>query len=243
MRNGHEVEKRILRHCRYAIYSSDWAARSAIDFDGADPAKVKVIPFAANVDHQFDEASVRNFIASRSRQTCRLLFVGVDWHRKGGAKAVEVARLLNESGLPTELDFVGCEPEGETPEFVKRHGFISRRTAEGRAWLDELFARSHFLIVPSLAECYGLVFADASSYGVPSLATNVGGIPTVVREGINGRLFDLNQDAASYCEYVRGLISDWPRYQALAESSFREYSERLNWDAVGCEFAKVLADI
>jgi glycosyltransferase involved in cell wall biosynthesis len=243
VREGHQVEKRILGFCKYAIYPSEWAARSAIDFYGADPAKVKIIPFGASVESTRDLDSVRQSIAARSRQNCQLLFVGVNWHRKGGEKALEVARLLNEAGIPTELHVVGAGPDGETPEFVKRHGYISKRTPEGRAKLDALFASSHFLIVPSLAECFGLVFADASAHGVPSLATNVGGIPAVVRDGINGRVFDLDEHAATYRDHVLRLFADWPHYEALAESSFREYSDRLNWDTVGRIFAGVLAGV
>jgi glycosyltransferase involved in cell wall biosynthesis len=243
VRDGHEVERRILERCKFAIYPSQWAARSAIDFYGADPAKVKIIPFGASVEPTRELASVRQSIAARSRQICQLLFVGVDWHRKGGEKALEVARLLNEAGIPTELHVVGAGPDGETPGFVKRHGYISKRTPEGRAKLDALFASSHFLIVPSLAECYGLVFADASAHGVPSLATHVGGIPAVVRDGSNGRVFDLNADAATYRDHVRGLFTDWAQYEALAESSFREYSDRLNWEAVGRVFAGLLAGL
>lgn len=152
LRDGHAVEKRILNRCKYAVCSSEWAARSAIDFYGADPARVKVIPFGANVDCTWDMATIRADVARRSRQTCHLLFVGVDWHRQGEEVAVEVARLLNEAGLPTEVHIVACGPSHETPDFVKRHGLVSKRSPEGRAKLDGLFASSHFLIVPSLAE-------------------------------------------------------------------------------------------
>ncbi|TSA49979.1 MAG: glycosyltransferase [Sphingobacteriales bacterium] len=40
-------------------------------------------------------------------------------------------------------------------------------------------------MVPSRAECYGIVFAEASSYGLPSVSTDTGGVSAVVKEGVN----------------------------------------------------------
>jgi glycosyltransferase involved in cell wall biosynthesis len=47
-----------------------------------------------------------------------------------------------------------------------------------------------------------VVFAEASSFGVPSLATNVGGIPSAVKDGLNGKTFPPDADAEDYCDYV-----------------------------------------
>src|SRR5690606_15072520 len=46
---GHRLEREALHNCDLAIYSSQWAARSAIEDYGADPSKVKVIPFGSNL--------------------------------------------------------------------------------------------------------------------------------------------------------------------------------------------------
>ena len=96
---------------------------------------------------------------------------------------LEIATELNQRGIPTELHVVGCEPPLATPDFVVRHGFISKKSEQGAALYDQLLMESHFLVIPSMAECYGLAFAEASSFGLPSLATRVGGIPTVVVDG------------------------------------------------------------
>src|SRR5262249_30465155 len=53
--NGHRLESEALRRCSAAIYSSEWAARSAIDRYGADPGKVHVVPFGANLTSPPDD--------------------------------------------------------------------------------------------------------------------------------------------------------------------------------------------
>jgi glycosyltransferase involved in cell wall biosynthesis len=226
IRHGNELEQSALARCTLAIYSSEWAANTAVQNYDVDPSKVRVVPFGANLDCSRDFEDVARSAGRKAFNVIKLLFVGVDWFRKGGDIALKVAALLNEHGTRTELHVVGCTPDLNLPDFVKVHGFISKTTEEGRRKLDELFAESHFLILPARAECFGLVLAEANSFGVPCLATNVGGISTALKDDINGKLFPAGAGPEAYSEYIVSSKSD---YRRLALSSFREFSERLNW--------------
>jgi glycosyltransferase involved in cell wall biosynthesis len=238
-------ETSLLNRCRLAIYSSEWGARNAIEYYKIDPARVKVVPFGANLECNRTLDDIKVLVNSRPRDNCRLLFVGTDWLRKGGNVAVQTASELNKAGLPTELTVVGCDPavNEPLPDFVRCLGYISNATEGGSSFLSKLFGQSHFLIAPSLAESYGHVFCEASSFAVPSLATNVGGIPTVVRNNENGRLFPLGAGAAEYCEYVARLFDDYSQYEALALSSFHEYESSVNWNVAGKAVADLLAEL
>lgn len=240
IREGREMEQRALASCSLAIYTSDWAAKSAVENYNVDPAKVKVVPYGANVSSDRDEAGIRELVENRSSEVCELLFVGVDWERKGGPIALETAEILNRRGLKTRLHVVGCEPPCETPAFVVRHGFVSKKTAEGSALLDRLFSEAHFLIVPSRAECFGLVFAEASSFGLPSLAATTGGVPSVVAPGINGRLFPLEATGEAYAAAIEKIAEDPAAYLGLAMNSFAEFRSRLNWGVAGAEVMRLM---
>ncbi|MCZ8068258.1 MAG: glycosyltransferase family 4 protein [Microcystis sp.] len=233
IQNGNKMEQLALSRCRLAIYSSEWAANSAIHNYDVDPAKVKVVPYGANMNNDRDLNEIDKIIDKKDFDTCKLLFVGVDWHRKGGNKALTVAELLNKRGLRTELHIVGCTPPFSPPPFVKNHGFISKKTEEGRKHLEQLFSDSHFLILPSQAECFGVVFAEASSFGLPSLATKVGGIPTAIQDGKNGWTFHIDETPEKYCDYIERFMISKDDYRGLALTCFQEYSERLNWHSVG----------
>ena len=233
LRNGDNMEQRALTRCAKAIFTSDWAAQSALKDYAADPQKIEVIPFGANIESSRTQADIATVLGNKSFDTCKLLFVGVDWQRKGGDRALEVAQMLNLRGLPTELHVVGCAPPSPTPDFVVRHGFVSKKTSDGAVLFDRLLMESHFMLVPSLAECYGLVFAEASSFGLPSLATRVGGIPTVVVDGVNGYTLDLTAPASAYCDLIETLFRNKDAYNRMALACFREYSERINWDVAG----------
>ena len=242
IRNGNAIEQMALAKCRLAIYSSEWAAKSAMKNYDVDPSKVKVVPFGANINCDRTIQDIETICRKKTFSTCRLLFLGVEWQRKGGDIALEIAKRLNARGLKTQLHVVGCEPGIAVPDFVIRHGFISKRTDVGRAAIDRLFSVSHFMILPTRAECFGIALAEASSFGLPSVTTNTGGIPTAIHNGKNGQMFELDANPDEYCDYIQGLMEAPDKYQQLAMSSFKEYSQRLNWTTVGHQLGKLLRE-
>jgi glycosyltransferase involved in cell wall biosynthesis len=231
LRQGHLTERSALEAASLAVYSSEWAAQTSRQHYHTDSERLDVVPFGANVEDPPDSMAVREMVNSRSRQICQLLFLGVDWHRKGGDIALRVAGELNRAGLPTELTIVGCDPPKprELPSNIKRLGFLSKSRSEERSMIRSLLAQSHFLIAPSRAECYGIALAEANAFGVPCLTTSVGGTPTIIRNGRNGHLFPAAADASQYCAYVLDLFAHHSAYGQLALSSHDEFASRLNW--------------
>ena len=238
--SGNAIEKSALEKASLAIYASHWAAQSAISHYHASPQKVKVVPFGANLDNPPCLDDLSTALQHRSLDKCKLLFVGVDWHRKGGPKALEVADLLNRRGFHTELHVVGCIPPRPSPAFVRNHGFISKDTERGRRDLDQLFLSSHFLILPSVAECYGLVFAEASAFGVPSLASDVGGVSTAINNGVNGWTLQVDASAAQYCDLIQVLMASPQSYRSAAMSCFKDFHHRLNWESAARKVVRLL---
>ncbi|MDW7775553.1 MAG: glycosyltransferase family 4 protein [Methanosarcinales archaeon] len=238
IRNGNKMEKSALQRCELAIYSSEWAAQTAIQNYGIEKAKVKVVPFGANIICNRTSDDIKNLIENRSHDKCKLLFMGVDWTRKGGNIAIKVTKELNKSGLETELTIVGCKPiiDEPLPSFIKLLGFVSEKE------ITNLFAESHFLILPSRADCTPIVFCEANSFGVPCLTTNVGGIPTIIKDGLNGKTFSKDADIEEYCKYIFNLFLNYNQYKKLGFSSFNEYQSRLNWSVAGKAVKKLLLE-
>jgi glycosyltransferase involved in cell wall biosynthesis len=231
VRTGLALEKEIFSRARLAIYSSEWAAESALATCGGDRSRVRVVSFGANVECNRTAEDIRALVAARSDRLCRLLFVGVDWVRKGGDTALAVAAHLHGLGVPVELTLVGSAPPAGAPlpSWVRSLGFISKASAEGRRRLEALFAESHFLLLPSQAECTAIVFSEAASFGLPCLATATGGTPTIVRDGHNGWTFAPDAPPARWAEHIAALFAAPERYGELARSAFEEYRTRLNW--------------
>lgn len=240
---GHAQERAALGRCAAAIYPSEWAARSAIEFYGADPARVHVVPFGANVEAP-DSATVHRWIEARRLSPLRLLFVGREWVRKGADLVLDACTLLRASGFDVELDLVGIErTPRQVPEWVRNHGLLDKRDPAQRARLHELFAHSHFFFVPSLAENYGMVFCEAAAYGLPSLTTDVGGIPTIVRDGKTGYTLPPSTQPQEWAAVLAKVIDDPVAYRAMAHASHADYLARLNWDAFGARLRVILETV
>ena len=240
-----EMDRLTLNKCTKVIFSSDWMAKKAIETYQVDPSKINIVPFGANIECNRTLEDINNLVKTRPKTPCKLLFIGVDWVRKGGKIALEVAKELNAAGLRTELTIVGCQPIANEPipKFVKYLGFIDKSKKEGLEKLDRLLAESHFLILPSQAECYGHVFCEANSFGLPCLATNVGGIPSIIKDNLNGKTFPVTASISDYCTYIFNLMNNYPDYENLAISSFNEYQTRLNWNVAGQTVKNILNEI
>jgi glycosyltransferase involved in cell wall biosynthesis len=232
-RRLHLVEKAALERCDRVILTSEWAAQSAMALYDLPQDKIRIVPRGASRAQDLTQPEVDTIIAQRPPAPCRLLFLGVDWERKGGPLALEVAQTLNQQGIETELWVVGCQPqsEGVLPYFVKPYGFIDRATPAGEAQFAHLLSNAHFLIFPTKADTFGVAISEANAVGVPCVAAAVGGIPTVLRAGVNGKAFAVGASANDYAQYIAAAMADYASYQNLALSSWRHYRQHLSWGA------------
>jgi glycosyltransferase involved in cell wall biosynthesis len=231
LRQGHCQETAALSRAKLAVYPSEWAARSAIDFYGTAPDRVAVIPFGANLGRQNRRDQVWKWIEDRPRNLLRFLFVGRHWRRKGGELVVLTAKRLIQMGYRVELDVVGCSVPSNHRDlpWIKQHGVLNSSTPAQIHKLSRLFAGVHYVFVPSRAEAYGMIFAEGNAFGLPVVTTATGGIPSIVRDGRNGLLFPLSADATDYAEAIARSFSDRGRYEQLCQQAFQEFEQRLNW--------------
>ena len=171
----------------------------------------------------------------RSASVCRLLFVGQDWERKGRTPGSPSRR---DSARPRHR----CGTHRGRLHAARRRiaarvgpmlGFISKTTEDGYRLLDQLFAESHFFLLPTTADCTPIVFAEANSFGLPVITTDVGGIPTMVHSGLNGLVFPTQAPADDYARAIADLFADRTRYMELVRTSFLEFQNRLNWRVAG----------
>jgi glycosyltransferase involved in cell wall biosynthesis len=227
---GKWQEETALRNCTIAAYASNWALEGARQL--TDSAKLRILPFGSSLPVHHTAEDVARSAAEKRRtrgKKCELLFVGVNWERKGGAIAVETATLLNQAGIETKLRIVGSQPPGEVPEFVETLGFISKSSESGKQKLIELYRSADVFILPTKAEAAGVVFAEASSYGLPCVTYATGGVTEYVRSGVNGTCIEPGGSAERFATEIRKMIEISAEYEAFAIRAFQEYKTRLNW--------------
>src|SRR5947209_2647947 len=223
------------------VYSSAWAARSVIEDYGADAGKVHVIPFGANLENPPPRVVA---LGRKKSDRCRLLFLGVEWQRKGGDITFETLLKLEEMGISAELVVCGCTPPKEfSHERMRVIPFLNKNDESQRKELERLFMMSNFLLLPTRSDCAPMVLAEANAFGLPVITTNTGGVPEVVREGENGFLLPLDARGDAYAEVIATIYRDDQRYAELVKSSRAAYENRLNWDAWGVAVKKIIADL
>lgn len=225
-RLGNAMEAATLTRARAVLLSSDWAARSARDDYGVAPDRVHVVPLGANLDPGLAPNT------DRPGDVCRLLFLGVDWRRKGGEIVHAAFQSLRARGIAAELHIAGCTAPVSGPG-IHQHGFLSKADPDQYAKLKDLFRQASFLFVPSRQEAFGLVFAEASAVGLPSISTATGGIPSVVADGVNGVLLPLTADGGAYADRIAALWADRHAYARMQRDCVVVFRDRLSWDAWG----------
>ncbi len=109
---------------------------------------------------------------------------------KGFEHLVTAIGLLRDRGFDARAEIAGAGPaERDLRDLVQKLGLGSEVTLLG--WRDEFvdcYRRWHAFAVPSLHEGFGIAALDAMSGGLPVVASAVGGLPELVRDGATGHL-------------------------------------------------------
>lgn len=235
---ANELEKRSIQNATHLIYSSEWAKQSAINDYGGYSGKISVIEFGANID------DVPSSLQTLKYQTCNLLFNGRNWKKKNGDKAMAIYHQLKEAGIHCKLTIIGSQPSHTVEDKdIVVYPHLDKSRTEDCQLLEQILRESHFLIAPTLFDCFGIVYCEAAAYGIPVLTSDVGGVSQAVCEGTNGFLFSKDAPAADYVGMIIDLFTHQERYEALRISSRKEYETRLNWNEWERRMDKIISEL
>ncbi|NHN28691.1 N-acetyl-alpha-D-glucosaminyl L-malate synthase BshA [Paenibacillus agricola] len=121
--------------------------------------------------------------------------------------------------IPCRLLFVGEGPElSKVLCRVKELGLLDRVTFCGKQDdVAQLLSLSDVMLLPSEKESFGLVALEAMACGVPTVASNTGGIPELIVHGESGFLADIG-DVEQMAHYTKQLLTDKPLYEKIVEA-------------------------
>jgi hypothetical protein len=173
------------RRAKASCTVSASAAQSLVADNGLAAVRVHVVGCGRNIEP--------TDTVSHDWSKPRFLFVGNDWNRKNGDAVIRAFRRLRTTMPVAQLDVAGGHPLLHE-DGVNTHGPLRLDQAEDRARLAALFAGSTCFVMPSYAEPFGIVYVEAASFGIASIAGNIGGTTTSV--GNAGVLVDPSDDTA-----------------------------------------------
>jgi glycosyltransferase involved in cell wall biosynthesis len=225
-------QKRIVNSVKHIFTVSKWTRQGLIEDYGVKPECVTPVYLGANL-HIPDD--VKN-----ARIDHNILFVGIDWERKGGPLLVEAFKKVKQSLPKATLTIAGCTPQINEPG-VTVEGFLDRRDPKQYAKLCSLFQRASCFCLPSLFEPFGIVFIEAASVGLPSVAIDNGSRREAVLDGDTGYLADKPSPDAVADALLR-LLKDPARNHEMGEAARRYAAENFTWERVVSRIGAVIAN-
>jgi glycosyltransferase involved in cell wall biosynthesis len=119
-----------------------------------------------------------------------------------------------------------------------RRGSIVVRGAVTDDELRESYRRADVFVLPSRFEGYGMVYAEALSYGLPIVACDVGPVPDLVTR--EAGIFVPPDDSAALAAALARLMDDAALRQRMAEAARARAESLPRWDDTARQFAIVL---
>ncbi len=226
-RSWAKLERSIYHNARMIFTMSANVARSVIDEYGCPAQKVECVYAGSNVSTELSG----DIDGSRYRAK-HVLFVGVDWERKGGPVLLEAFRILRRSHPDARLTIVGCSPPVTEPG-VHVAGRVPLRE------VPRFYRAASVFCLPTLNEPFGLVFLEAGAYGLPVVATPIGAIPEIVLEGETGCLVP-PQNPRELASRLASLIVDPERCERMGARAREWIGQRYSWERTGERIATLI---
>lgn len=246
MRMAQNGEKRAILNATKVVFASEWPIETAVKKYDNNRQKYVCINIGANINDSVKRNELDEILKRRHKNKISLLFVGVDWIRKGGAIALEAVMQINKQ-VPCSLNIVGCNPINELSSSEKKvveiYPRLDKSKEDERQKLIELFKESDFFLLPTRAECAGIVFAEAAAYALPSIGTKTGGTTSMCIDGVSGYLLPTEAKAIDYANIILQLYEDRKSYNKLCETALELFYKEFSWEVVGSKFSGLIKEM
>ncbi len=129
------------------------------------------------------------FLEVKKQLKCKLLLLGT------GPGIEEIRKMVHEYHLEKEVFFIGKSRD-----------------------IDSYIASADLFLLPSSQESFGLAALEAMAYGVPVIASNVGGLPELIESGQTGFLEPVGDTKAMAADALR-LLTDQTLYEKISKNA------------------------
>ena len=247
-----EAEASIIRCSDTVLASCSVEAAQITELYGADPSRIRIV--APGVDHAFfgpgDRAQARRALGLPAKGPL-LLFVGRIQPLKGAAVAVATLASVLRDSPDAHLVVVGGPSGPRGDEEVARIDalvdglglrdrvlFVPPRPHE---LLSTFYRAADVCLVPSRSESFGLVALEAAACGTPVVASDVGGLRSLVDHGRTGYLVE-EPDPEAYAGWVRQILAEPLLAERLSTGSVLR-ARRYTWARAANLLVDIYADL
>lgn len=223
----------------------------------ADPNKMVIIPPGVDVGHFYpipsDEA--KSFIGLHPEDRM-ILFVGRIEPLKGVDTLIEAMACLKlkQDDRPVHLAIIGgdpsASPEQMTTEMTRLQqlcddlGLDQSVVFLGKRDQDKLpyyYSAAEVVVMPSHYESFGMVALEAMACGTPVIASEVGGLAYLVRDGETGFTIPA-EEPEMLCEKLSWLLNDEALHEKMSGQA-AEYAQDYAWEKIAKQIVEVYEEL
>ena len=244
-----KVESEVIGCSDVILSNSSFETDQLVSHYGADPSRIEIVP--PGVDHSIFNPACKNEalrLLNLSEQKT-LLFVGRIQPLKGVDLAISTLAELEDKDA--RLILIGSSSGMEGPseqrritKMVKELGLTNRVLfvePQPHEKLVNWYRAADVLLMPSRSESFGLVALEAAACGLPVVASEVGGLQTIVENGLSGYLIN-DRDPWSYAAHVSKIIDDSGKAEEMSEEAV-ERSKSFTWSVTAARIRRICLDL
>lgn len=238
------LKKKLMEHVAAIIVCSQAAKNIVCEEDSRCASKLTIIPNGIDIEEFITQA--KNADRMEIRRTLlenelnkKIILCAAELHeRKGQQHLIKAMRHLLLKFPDIKLIFAGegsrrkyyeklARPFGRSAAFLGRRRDIAR-----------IMATADMLVLPSIREAFGLVLLEAAAVGLPTIATNAGGIPEIIEHGKTGLLVPPENP-----EMLAQAITRYLENPALAQELAKRAREKVEKDFHARNMAMKTAEV
>ena len=223
----------------------------------ADPNKMVIVPPGVDVCHFYpipaDEAKAYVGLKAEDRM---ILFVGRIEPLKGVDTLINAmcCLKLKDANRPVHLAIIGGDPSASPEQMTVEMARLQKMCEDlglgktviflGKRDQDTLpyyYSAAEVLVMPSHYESFGMVALEAMACGTPVIASEVGGLAYLVRDGETGFTIPA-EEPERLCEKLSWLLNDPELHQKMSGQA-AEYAQDYAWDKIATQIVDVYSSL
>ena len=181
----------------------------------------------------YNPVKVRDVIPSiRNSSLVSVLLMGRLEKRKGVFDLIDIAHKLKDSQRKVKLILCGDGDVDKVMDEIRKKNLAPFFEVPG--WItdkDKYYKQADIYVLPSYAEGLPMSILEAASYGLPIVATRVGGIPEIIDDGVNGFLIDPGDKGALTDRLLR-LIENPELRSQMGRAAYQKVKDKFDVDTV-----------
>ena len=229
------AEKVLLNRCPQIIVDTQYVADALRQYGLDHLPVIHIVPQGINEAYYQLHCSAQSNI---------ILAVGSISRRKGHLLLLRAFDVLCSKGVDAQLYIFGVVAESDylasMQDYIAQSPYGDRikfKTDAAKEELDEAYCSAHIFALHTEEESQGIVFAEAMACGLPIVATKVGGVPCVVKDGDCGTLVEYGKISA-FADALEQLLNNQQEWSKCSETAIKNASA-YSWKGIATRIMEI----